>query len=973
MSLLRVDKIANRYNTTGPVLVGPSTISGNLIVTDQITTLGIAVTNNVSVGLALTAKYLTSTRGTSLYRSVLTGVTTAGIVTGATYYGDGTNLTGIVTTIVAGSGIVVTPGDGKGQVTLDVSSVSSATYAGNAGLTTDVKGGTAGAVLYQVGSNDTGFTAVGTAGQVLQSNGTSAPSWTSLTSINVSYADSTGISTNLSGGSAGRIPYQSSVDNTEFVPVGASGYILSAQGTAAPQWISPGSLNVNYANTSGIATNVDGGTADVTTLNVSGISTFTNDVEFIPSGLAANKTMSWDYTTGELDFADDSKIVLGDELSIYHSSTSNETYFAGFGNRPINIGGSILNIENALFSKTSAKFDTDASVELYYNNSKKFETTGFGVTVTDDIYASGIVSATTYYGDGSKLTGVTPQSVTNVFYVNVDGSDSNNGLTPGTAKRTVGAALTVATEGSVIKVAAGNYSENNPLIMPAQVSIDGDSLRDVSLSPQNVDKDFIYVTVGDYIGDVSFTGTLNEGKAVIAFNPDKPAYINQSPYVRNCTNFISDSIGMKIDGNHAIGDLKSMVVDSYTQYNQGGIGVSISNEGYAQLVSIFTICTDQSIVCINGGACDLTNSNSSFGRLGLVADGIGPQNFIGTVTTAVNDESNTLTLNVGVSTLGITTASYDNNVGILTITTDSNHGFNVGQSVEIRDLEFSCSSGPGIVTYPSGAFGYIFTVDAVGAANSFSAYVGVSTLSHNYERAGVASAFVSRPYDGQVVYIDDLYYSISDIEITNGGSGYGDIPPTITISDPSESWGIKATAVASVTNGTVTSIDLISSGRGYTTTPTITFSAPDSGTTATGTATTLPTYYVVSSATPVVGGITTVTFTENIPYAVGVGTSVPFFKQSRILASSHAFEYIGSGNTIATATPQRGGVGIQENEVVNRDGGLVVFTSTDQAGNFRIGDGVIINQLDGSVSGDSYQRSLFANITPYILALGGGD
>ena len=82
---------------------------------------------------------------------------------------------------------------------------------------------------------------------------------------------------------------------------------------------------------------------------------------------------------------------------------------------------------------------------------------------------------------------------------------------------------------------------------------------------------------------------------------------------------------MKIDGNAVIGDTKAMNVDSYTQYNQGGIGVSISNNGYAQLVSIFTICNDQSIVCVNGGQCDLINSNSSFGRLGLVADGVGAQ------------------------------------------------------------------------------------------------------------------------------------------------------------------------------------------------------------------------------------------------------------------------------------------------------------------------------------------------------------
>ena len=43
------------------------------------------------------------------------------------------------------------------------------------------------------------------------------------------------------------------------------------------------------------------------------------------------------------------------------------------------------------------------------------------------------------------------------------------------------------------------------------------------------------------------------------------------------------------------------------------------------------------------------------------------------------------------------------------------------------------------------------------------------------------------------------------------------------------------------------------------------------------------------------------------------------------------------------------------------NGGLTIFTSTDQTGNFRIGDGVIINQQTGTISGDSYTKSLFSN------------
>ena len=53
------------------------------------------------------------------------------------------------------------------------------------------------------------------------------------------------------------------------------------------------------------------------------------------------------------------------------------------------------------------------------------------------------------------------------------------------------------------------------------------------------------------------------------------------------------------------------------------------------------------------------------------------------------------------------------------------------------------------------------------------------------------------------------------------------------------------------------------------------------------------------------------------------------------------------------------------------DGGKINYTSTDQRGNFRIGDGVVIDQSTGTVSGDVYIKSLFTQVTPFILALGG--
>ena len=560
-------------------------------------------------------------------------------------------------------------------------------------------------------------------------------------------------------------------------------------------------------------------------------------------------------------------------------------------------------------------------------------------------------------------------TVTNILYVTKDGNDSNTGQKLGDAKGTIEGALAAATTGTVIRVSAGTYIENNPLVIPEQVSIVGDSLREVTVTPQNADQDLFHVSNGIYVTEMSFAGTMNAGQGIVAFNPNQVSYYDQSPYIRNCTNFIANSTGLKIDGSKAIGPTKSMVTDSFTQYNANGIGVSITNEGYAQLVSLFTICNDTAVFCGSGAACDLTNSNSSFGNYGLIAEGVGPKKYTGIVTEAADANAFVFKLDLNVPTLNVTNAIYDNVTGLTTITVDADHNFNVGMGVTIAGLGFTCPSGPGIATFPSGNSGYIFEVVDTPTTTSFSAYVGVSTLAHTYDSGGTVSINAVRPFDGQAIYLDNLYYTVDGITITSGGSGYTGTA-NITIEEPSEEWGIRATGVAEVVNGTVTNIEMVSNGRGYTTQPTVTFSSPNVGlNTATGTANLLPTYYIVESATPVVAGITTVTVTENVPYAVGVGTTVPFYKQSRVLASGHSFEYIGSGVTIGSALPQNGGVPIQENEAVDSAGGLVVYTSTDQAGNFRIGDGVQINQQTGTISGRFYSKSLFSTMTPFILAL----
>jgi predicted acyltransferase (DUF342 family) len=373
-----------------------------------------------------------------------------------------------------------------------------------------------------------------------------------------------------------------------------------------------------------------------------------------------------------------------------------------------------------------------------------------------------------------------------------------------------------------------------------------------------------------------------------------PAYsrgvgpITQGPYIRNCTNFVPKSIGMKVDGFNAepgdkddIGVTGTMSVDSYTQFNQAGVGVSITNGAYSQLVSIFTICSDTAIFTGSGGQCDLTNSNSSFGTFGLVSDGVGDQN---------------------------------------------------SKSI------------------------YRYTGEVVAQAPQEQSVITVSGIG------------TYRPYDGQAIYFGELYYTIQSFNVIDGGSGYTQTPNVI-IDFPTGPNGIRAEAIATVENGSVIAVDIISTGNQYLFPPNVTFTG-GGGSGAVATANIKPIYYTIESATLPSSGISTITLNKNLNNTVNVGEIVYFTRLSLQLTSSHAFEWVGSGNNIFQAKPALGGVVKTENEVVKLNGGEIVYTSTDQAGNFKIGDEITINQLTGTITGRAFSQSILTTVTPLIVAIG---
>ena len=587
-------------------------------------------------------------------------------------------------------------------------------------------------------------------------------------------------------------------------------------------------------------------------------------------------------------------------------------------------------------AKIVGNLELDARILDFFNNN------GVGVCRTDYRLSSFDVTGVGV-GVSWRPSGVQTKRT---IWVTKNGCDTNSGLLEGDAKYTIGAAAAVAQEGDTIRVRSGTYFEENPIGLRTDVAINGEDLRLVLLIPKNKNKDFFHVRRGCLIENLSFTGASisddHTSCAAVAFPPTQtdidaglefqatkgftdvgPADEGssgrwRSPYIRNCTNFMTKSIGMKINGDHANADssgsnnlgqdLKSMVCDSFTQYNEAGIGVSLSNNAYAQLVSIFTICCDVGIAATSGGQCDLTNSNSSFGRIGLLADGFGDVEFDGdTVGTAIG--------------------------GSDTIILDNTRDFN---------------TGPG---------GRRFRTPFDGQGAYF--HLNLS----NYPDSP-SSATITEPLE--------LVRSINVIDGGNDGDYSAAAPPIITLSEsPQGPESILPEFSPNVSAaGTITSVDVINSGRNFLPSQTLTVNISGGG----GASLSVdmdPILFTVSEATKTsdVVGITTITFNEFIPYPIFDNVKCELVRLSRIITSSHSFEYIGAGNDINTANPFQAGKPIPENEVVAINGGQVPFTSTDQKGNFRIGDGLTIDQTTSTIRGRDFNRAIQAQLTPLILAL----
>ena len=446
------------------------------------------------------------------------------------------------------------------------------------------------------------------------------------------------------------------------------------------------------------------------------------------------------------------------------------------------------------------------------------------------------------------------EAIANTLYVSVSGNDNNSGRTIFEPLRTIKKACEIShntlntTPGATftVFVGTGDYTEENPIFVPKNTTLIGDNLRRTTIRPLSANEDILWCNNSVYVWGFTFRGHKN-GAAATAYpdfsNPTLTAvalknltvptssynlvfpglsqgagwqkpYIVTSPYIQGCSSItnavgaVSAGCGMRVDGSLAEGFLRSMVLDSYTQFNEGGKGIHIINNGYAQLVSIFTICCTEGIHAESGGSCSINTSNCSFGLSGIVATGKSPQPVLS--------------------------------------------GELVNNSGGTREVRISRDTTQGTVINPG----------------------------------SIAPTIANAPYNGLVFTI-----------------------------------------------GALTGINVIEGNP---------FLSGDE--------------YIINTIDEVEG-------------SPSPGDVVNFYIRSIVTTSSHTFEYIGSGVTLSAAVPALGGVGDFAKEAVFDDVGVVYFTSTNQAGNFRVGNEFTIVQETGTIEGDTFKRAILALVTPLVLSL----
>jgi hypothetical protein len=682
-----------------------------------------------------------------------------------------------------------------------------------------------------------------------------------------------------------------------------------------------------------------------------------------------------------------------------------------------------------------------------------------------------------------------------------------------------------------------NIIENGPLYAPpvyfggGVFALTGINGLDVKIAPTVTSVNTI--TTGTYLLGLS-TSTIGFGNNATLYFGNTAVYPaldkevdelsleltgSTSTWHQRKVDSIGSMGGSLVDGNviSSRSPIQSMVYDAYTQLTQGGRGIHITNDGYAQLVSVFTIFSSVGVQTDNGGIASIVNSNANFGDICLLSKGYGKRKFSGTIFNPPfrayprspgpdgfdqyfpfgywpngarvqvfcpnldNRPSISLVMEVEPPEnyfdatgnivpfineqgfpgfLNATPSKATLNTGTITITDIDTNNVYVGNSVYIRDQNNSLT-GPGGNLYAD-----------TGTVVTDVGYRSI-TLSRALPDGGSDPTFGEANTEWFTLYFcGNSYYTVLSSTIADNPTETG-----TNVLSVSTLTGITVSQVAAhidsiqhlnvvvdqiIDNQTVTpsagttatqTFDLLIAGGinaksfidirfkemvdilGAANVSAAEAVVPAKFRSATGTTPTgagsavallernrkfivdeVSNYVININLGGVVGTYNIEKCKRDIDLIltrliydletggninsvlVGLsywsrngthhivqlgenirrndlfpdGSVVNFYQRSYMSASGYVFEYVGAGTNYG-ALPQVGRADpVQGKEVVQLNSGKVFFTSTDQNGDFRIGPGLVISQATGVLSGRTFTKSLFANMTPFILAIEGG-
>jgi hypothetical protein len=255
------------------------------------------------------------------------------------------------------------------------------------------------------------------------------------------------------------------------------------------------------------------------------------------------------------------------------------------------------------------------------------------------------ISTSTLIANGLNLT----YELTNSIFVSTNGNDTTNrGNVFSAPFRTLKYALSRATVGTSIYIMSGTYEEDFPLTVPAGVSVIGNNIRQVIITPTEATKlnDAFLLNGETYVSDLTIKNFYYNSAADTGYGfrfADGFAVTSRSPYIQNISVITQESSiglgdagrGALVDGSAAMSTSleASMLFHGVTFITPESTALLMKNGVRVEWLNSFTYFADIGLHAVNGteGFADQgirfgaevrsIGSANVYGNYGAVADG----------------------------------------------------------------------------------------------------------------------------------------------------------------------------------------------------------------------------------------------------------------------------------------------------------------------------------------------------------------